>query len=245
MRQKSLGKKSEEKLKQSSYKCDKCNDLGWIIVPQDKIQPIFIKCECLKVTKVKGEWNESGIKIDMCKYTFKSYNVWNESSKKAKDMATTYYMKFDDIKYKRQNSIMFCGQVGSGKTHLAVALAINLLEEKAKVVYMPYRDTIINIKQNILDIEYYSKTIAKYKLCEVLLIDDLFKGKINESDINIMFEILNYRYLNCLPVIISTEFTIKKLLDFDEAIGSRVYEMCKNFIIEFSYNINNNYRLKR
>ena len=45
----------------------------------------------------------------------------------------------------------------------------------------------------MLDSEYYGMVISKYKICDVLLIDDLFKGKINESDINIMFEIVNYR----------------------------------------------------
>lgn len=95
----------------------------------------------------------------------------------------------------------------------------------------------------MLDHEYYTKTISKYKLCEGLLIDDLFKGKVNESDINIVFEIINYRYLNFLPIIVSSGFPIDKLLYFDEAIGSRIYEMSKNYIVEIENDIANNYRL--
>jgi DNA replication protein DnaC len=94
----------------------------------------------------------------------------------------------------------------------------------------------------MIDEEYYKKTLSKYQMCEVLLIDDLFKGKINETDINIMFELINYRYLNRLPMIISTEFTIDKLLSFDEAIGSRIYEMSKDYIVEIE-GIKNNFRL--
>ena len=109
---------------------------------------------------------------------------------------------------------------------------------------MPYRDVITKIKQNMLDAEYYSKLISKYQTCEVLLIDDLFKGKINESDINIMFEIINYRYLNFLPIIVSTEFNIDRLLSFDESVGSRLYEMCKDYVVEIEKDMNNNYRLK-
>lgn len=139
---------------------------------------------------------------------------------------------------------MLCGQVGSGKTHLSVALALNFLNKAIKVVYMPYRDKITSLKQNMLDDEYYKKLVWKYQTCEVLLIDDLFKGKINDSDINIMFEIINYRYLNQLPIIVSTEFTVEKLLTFDEAIGSRIYEMCKDYIVEVEKNKDNNYRLK-
>ena len=58
-----------------------------------------------------------------------------------------------------------------------------------------------------------------------------------------MFEIVNYRYLNNLPLIISTEFTVDRLLDFDEAIGSRIFEMSKNYLVEIEGK-ENNYRLR-
>ena len=86
--------------------------------------------------------------------------------------------------------------------------------------------------------------ISKYQTCEVLLIDDLFKGRVNESDVNIIFEIINYRYLNYLPIIVSSEFTIEKLLTFDEGVGSRIYEICKDYVVEIKKDMRNNYRLK-
>lgn len=82
-----------------------------------------------------------------------------------------------------------------------------------------------------------------FNLAEVLIIDDLFKGKINESDINIIFEIVNYRYMNNLPIIVSSEFTPEELLYFDEGIGSRIIEMCKDYIVEIEGR-ENNYRVK-
>ena len=121
---------------------------------------------------------------------------------------------------------------------------IYFLQQKIKVVYMPYRDVITKIKQNMLDDDYYKKTINKYQKCDMLLIDDLFKGKVNESDINIMFEIVNYRYLNYKPMIVSSEYTVDMLLAFDEGIGSRIYEMSKSYTVEISKDISNNYRLR-
>ncbi|ABR35849.1 DNA replication protein DnaC [Clostridium beijerinckii] len=160
-----------------------------------------------------------------------------------KFIATDYYMSFDEIRSNRKNSILLCGNPGSGKTHIALALANNFLKNNIKVVYMPYRDVITSLKQNILDKEYYKKTLSKYQTCEILLIDDLYKGKVNETDINIMFELINYRYFNHLPVIVSSEFTVERLLNFDEAIGSRIYEMTKDFIVEIQ-GTENNYRLR-
>ena len=96
----------------------------------------------------------------------------------------------------------------------------------------------------MIDEEYYQRMISKYQTCEVLLIDDLFKGRVNESDVNIIFEIINYRYLNYLPIIVSSEFTIEKLLTFDEGVGSRIYEICKDYVVEIKKDMRNNYRLK-
>lgn len=96
----------------------------------------------------------------------------------------------------------------------------------------------------MLDSEYYKKFISKFQNCDILLIDDLFKGKVNDSDVNIMFEIINYRYINNLPMIINSEFLIDRLLYFDEAIGSRIYEMCRDYLVQIKHDIKNNYRLR-
>jgi DNA replication protein len=208
------------------------------------MQPLAVACECKKTTKLKNEWKYSGINVEQSKLTFSSFEVWNKASQRMKDTAGAFCADFQEIKGNRRNSILLCGQVGSGKSHCSIAVALNFLKQHIKVVYMPYRDVITKLKQNMIDEEFYTRTISKYQLCEVLLIDDLFKGKINDTDVNIMFEIINYRYLNFLPIIVSSEFSIDKLLAFDEGVGSRIYEMAKDYVVEIEKDISNNYRLK-
>jgi hypothetical protein len=43
--------------------------------------------------------------------------------------------------------------------------------------------------------------------------------------------------------IVSSEYSKEKLLNFDEGIGSRIIEMCKNFTVEMQGR-ENNYRLR-
>lgn len=176
--------------------------------------------------------------------TFSNYEEWNNSSSIAKSIAVTYYNFFARDYKSRTNSILLCGQVGAGKTHLAIAIGLNLIKANYKVMYMPYRDTITKLKQNMCAADVYGELIDKFKKSQVLLIDDLYKGKINETDVNIMFEIINYRYVNHLPIIVSSEFNINSILKFDESIGSRIYEMCKNYIVEIEKDMKNNYRLR-
>lgn len=223
------------------YSCYVCNDSTWIL---DKTGKIVDRCKCYEIRRVKEQWQHSGLNIDDLDKSFKTYEPWNEVTKSLKSSATNYYLRFHNISDNKQNSIAMLGQPGAGKTHLTLALANNFIKkDKMKVVYMPYRDTITSIKQNMIDESKYKNIISKYQLAEVLLIDDLYKGKITESDINIMFEIINYRYSNKLPIIVSSEHSVNTILAIDEAIGSRIIEMCKDFIIEIKGK-ENNYRLR-
>lgn len=163
--------------------------------------------------------------------------------KTAKDKAVSYVKSFRDIEFDRNNSIAFLGNCGSGKTHLSIAIANNLMAKNIGVLYMPYRNAVTKIKQTVTDEINYNNAIQRYKSARVLLIDDFAKGKVTEADINIMFEIINHRYLNGKPIIISSELLQEDLLKFDEAIGSRIIEMCKGRIVEIR-GIENNYRLK-
>ena len=229
------------KEQKSSYSCNICKDTTWIL---DDLGKVVARCKCYEIIKVKEQWEASGLKTDDLDKTFRSYNPWNDLTKQMKNTTTNYYLRFKEIERTKHNSILFCGQPGAGKTHLSIALANNFIQKDSKrVVYMPYRSVITNLKQNVLDKEYYKRIVSRYQMAEILLIDDLFKGKVNETDINIMFEIINHRYINKFPIIVSTEYLVEEMLSFDEGIGSRIYEMAKDFIVEIKGQ-ENNYRLR-
>lgn len=181
------------------------------------------KCECMERKRMEKILARSGLSAyrDKTFENFESYGRIGPTKEKL--------MGYD---HSSGASILIVGQVGSGKTHLSMAIANKLLDKGIRVVYMPYRSTITAIKQNMLDPVFYRKELDKYTNAKVLVIDDLFKGKITESDINIMFEIVNHRYLNKSPIIISSEKTLDELMDIDEAVASRLYEMSKGWVVE-------------
>ena len=114
----------------------------------------------------------------------------------------------------------------------------------------------MKIKSLITEGEKYEHAVFKLKTVEVLYIDDLFKtgkdlnGKIQRpttADINLAFEIINYRYNNKnLVTIISSERNITEIMDIDEAVGGRIFELSskKNYAVNISNNMNKNYRRK-
>lgn len=228
--------------KQDSYKCSKCKDVGLVeIVKEEGI--FYRECECREIERMRNILEQSGISNEYQKISVNQYKVYSQATRLAKKAAIDYVMHFEEIKNDRQNSIAFLGQVGAGKTHLSIAIANALMNRGIPVRYMPYRDVITELKQNMLDEEFYQREIEKYKKAKVLLIDDLFKGKTTEADINIIFEIINHRYLARMPIIVSSEYIPEKLLAFDGAIGSRIIEMCKSYLVVIQGE-ENNYRLK-
>lgn len=220
--------KNVEDSAKSKYKCDKCKDMLFIELEDGSFGP----CECRNFRIAEDKLKASGVSEEFRKKRFENFRYENSiETMEAYAKTKNYSKNFEENRAVRKNSIMLMGQVGSGKTHLAMAISNIMLDNAIGVIYMPYRSIITKIKQSITDEENYQREIGKYKDAQVLFIDDLFKGRITESDVNIMYEIIDYRYFKNLPIIVTTEKTIDDLLEIDEAIGSRLYEMSKDYVV--------------
>ena len=81
------------------------------------------------------------------------------------------------------------------------------------------------------DFDEYERLLFVPTTKPYLYIDDLFKGAVSgdeiaQQDKQVMFDIINMRYVKKLPTILSSEYSLKSITNADEAIGSRIYEMC-------------------
>lgn len=226
------------------YECPKCKDTGQILYKDEEGRDFGRRCECWERKFALQLMKSSGITDEDTKKGFNDFQTFNESGLiTAKQTATKYFLQFEEIRESRNNSLLLCGASGRGKTTLGMAVANNLIRKCVGVRYMPYRDEVTRLKQEITDEPAYNEHMSRLKSAKVLFIDDMLKGKVTDSDLNIMYEIINYRYLERLPLIVSTEKTPNELLDFDEAIGSRLLEMCKGYVVAFDKSIPN-YRLR-
>lgn len=187
----------------------------------------------------------SKITDDFRKLTFGNYITENkcEKIKKGKEVAFEYTKNFMAIRKKRENSVSLVGQVGAGKTHLLCAVSNNLLAMGVQVIYFQYVESIMELRS---DYKEAHEKVDELKKAEVLFIDDLFKGVdfLTKFERQNLYTLINYRYLNHLPILVSSELDFEGLLKIDEAIGSRIYEMSYGHRYVFS-GLELNHRMKK
>ena len=217
--------------KEPKYQCHKCKDFGFVQDPYTRVRE---ECACKKEEALQRHMKASGIYELVRAKTFEKFlpNKGKPLLCRAKRLGMDYTDSFEQKK-DTHNSVAFLGAVGSGKTHLSFAIANELLKRNIDVAYFPYREEITRLKQNIINEKVYQNRMNIFKNARVLLLDDLFKGKVTESEISIIFELINNRYLQKKATIISSELTIQRLIDTDEAVGSRILEIARGNIIQF------------
>lgn len=231
-----LEKHSPEQIK---YDCPKCEDRGYIFKIQDGYE-VAVACECLEKKQSIEKMERSVLTEAFKQRTFKTFIVSNEWQLEAKAKAMDYSKNFKETKA----SLMLSGQPGSGKTHIGVATMLRLIENNTGCVYREYISMLTDLKQTSMDEEEYIRSLEKYINPPVLFLDDFLKGEPTIADRKHVYKIINTRYLKSMPMIISTEKSVKEILNWDEAIGSRIIEMCQGNVIEFPRGLENNYRLR-
>lgn len=225
----------------SSKKCSLCNDVGFMAKADEKGVIRYGVCAC----KIK-EQNKArlGINIGFQSKTLDNYKVTNTIQGEMKTKASQYIQGFNN------NSFCLLGQVGAGKTHIATSIANALIDKNVNVRYVLFNNLIEDyIRADDMQLKVLDD---KYKQVQVLLIDDLFKTsitswngvkKLNSKHLEIMFDLINYRYLNKKAVIITCEMLVNELLELDEATTSRLLEMSRGYVVQIQKDVKMNYRI--
>lgn len=216
--------------------CPICKNRGMITEVRDGYL-VSVECRCMKKRRSLRQIERSGMKGLLDRYTFANFETaepWQAGMKRK---------AADFLEDESGRWFAALGSVGAGKTHICTAICGELLNRGCGVRYMLWRDESVKIKAVANDADEYERLISPFKFAPVLYIDDLFKTKqgdlVKPADVNLAFELLNFRYCNKkLVTVISSEKTMDELLSVDEAIGSRIYERCGDFCVELTGNKN-------
>lgn len=204
--------------------CPKCRNKGWVAY-NDGDSIVYEKCDCMPHRAALKRIRKSGLSALLEDYRLDNYETpepWQESA-----LAKARQYTEDP----GAHWLYIFGPPGTGKSHLCTGICGALLETGQGVRYMLWRDESRDLKAIVNDSAAYNTVMYDLKSADILYIDDFLKGGTGDADKRLAFELLNSRYNSRRPTLISSELSINNVLDWDEAIGSRIYERAKGYVI--------------
>lgn len=193
-----------------------------------------------RIRKIIGE---SGMGDRFLRRTFETFEI-TKDNQKAYTMAKKYADSFENLMPKRgqpepgRNGIFIAGPAGTGKTHIAAAIANQLIHKGRPVICMTMIDLLARIRKTFnRDGTDESAVLSLYKTVPLLIIDDIGKEPPTEWAISTIYNIINGRYEAYLPTIVTTNYDDKALIErmtpktsgdsvTAEATIDRLMEMC-------------------
>lgn len=245
-----------------------CKYCGKVIEPRgflfmEKIfwVPILFACECAKAQKDRIEYErmtagqqaaedkkrkteqlyiKSGMKERSREQTFDTFEQNTDSRKEAWWDAHMYAMTWE-TRYRHGQGLHIEGNMGTGKTHLANAIANMLISKDVAVVFTTPGDMLREVKQAYDNNWGEIDVLKRFEQADLLILDDMGKERCTDWSMSILFNIFNERYMSKRPTITTTNLRDKALAmaltpDRDKSsraddIISRIRQMSKPLVI--------------
>ncbi len=170
-------------------------------------------------------FEESGVGKRFLTASFENYE--RERMPKAYDIALGFAEKFDK---NDGEGLLFTGDVGTGKTHLAAAISAEIIRKySATVEFVSYTEALATMRAAFSESNNNDvKLEERMRKADLLVIDDLGKENISAFTKNVLYRVVNGRYKDKLPLIITSNYGIESLSErLDYGTFSRIADVCK------------------
>jgi DNA replication protein DnaC len=190
-------------------------------------------CSCRRRANDDGHRLLSRIPRRYESCTFNTYAPVNASQRAAKRLASEFALEFPAV----DRGLLFTGDVGVGKTHLAVSIIKGLLERGFKCRFYEFGGLLKQIQDsynpNTLSSEL--NVLAPVFSSDVLVLDELGASKPTDWVQDTLTHIINTRYNDKKFTIITTNYPDEtndpRKETLEDRIGvrarSRLFEMCR------------------
>lgn len=141
---------------------------------------------------------------------------------RALQVATRYASNFAGVR-KAGTSLIFCGERGTGKTHLATSIAHEVLEQGGLAVFTSVIGAVRSVKETYAKGSGKTEAQAIRDLVEpdLLILDEVGVQFGSDTEKMVLFEIINGRYETCRPTIVISNLALAAL---EEYLGARAFD---------------------
>jgi len=159
---------------------------------------------------------------------FNNFDCKNDFLKNTVEFCKLFYQSKTE-----KQSLVMCGNVGNGKTHLAIAILKNLIELPSNMHGIRKQNALFIVADEFFmrlnDAAYEKKSkldlIKGWLSNDVVCLDDLGTYNMTSAKIENLYTFINHAYLENKRIIITTNFAMKEFDQYDKRIGSRLSEM--------------------
>lgn len=156
---------------------------------------------------------------------FSTYQV-NEENDKVFKIAKRYVENFSEM-YMQNQGMLFWGDVGTGKSYTAAAIANELMERLQPVIMTSFVRLLQDMQSFGNDDGVYISRLNKAKL---LIIDDFGTERGTDFALEKVYDIIDSRYRSGKPAIFTTNLTMGQMKECTDIrynrIYDRIFEMC-------------------
>ncbi len=235
-------------------KCEECNGTGSVLSTSDKRYTYIDICGvCGAIRKKVKLYNLAGIPSKYSDVLQIDIQYFQHKDNKSLHKALTYAKDEFITKYPHKRGFLLMGGPGRGKTHLAIGTISELiLERGVKCMFKDFFYLLSELKEAYSEGTSENQVLLPLIETEVLIIDELGKGKSSEWEINILDQLISKRYNASKATLITTNFISKEYATKEsqqileakvgERIASRLYEMCEFIYIEAGDHREENYK---
>jgi DNA replication protein DnaC len=177
----------------------------------------------------------SGLSKRMKGYTLATFDPYANppQSMKAVERVENYLKKWEENR-EAGRGLYLCGGVGTGKTHLAVAVMNELIRKQEPTLFVTVPELLDNLREVYMipgrDIDEWMDTV---KNANLLVLDDLGAEKPTAWVQERIFVIVNHRYREALPTIFTSNIGPKDLAaQLGERTASRIVAMTEGIELE-------------
>lgn len=168
---------------------------------------------------------QSNIPLRFAQARFENYQE-NAKNKFAKTVCQRYAEKWKE-RFQQGGGLVFCGKPGTGKNHLACAIANSVIENHQSDVLLTTAMRIIRKVKSTWDKNAEmteDDVIQVYCQKDLLIIDEVGVQFGTDAEKIILFEIINERYEQMRPTIIISNLTETELSNY---VGERIIDRMK------------------
>jgi len=177
------------------FHCKECGDAGRIFREDEKGMSYLIPCICTEFRRRLALLGEASIPGKYRNASLETFHpLWplqKTALSRTQDFIEDFMKDLDGF----NKGLVFMGDTGAGKTHLAVATIKKLvLSAGIDCKFVDFFQLLSEIRHGYSQDLSEQAIIQPYLRARVLVIDELAKGRNNEFEANVLDQFISHRY---------------------------------------------------